>query len=339
MKKTRPQFALVASVLLVCLVSIGALMTGRSSYLEAFGFITGVACVYLAAREHIANWPIGLLNSGAYVFIFFRDKLFADAGLQVVYVVLGVLGWYWWLKGGQDRTEAKIAATPLSQWLPIGLIAIVSTILMTKYLASIGDAAPFLDALTTVTSLVAQYLLTRKYIENWIVWILVDVIYVPLYLWKGLYLTGVLYAIFTIIAYLGLMEWNRLRSREIQSVPAHSFVKGLVGIGALASLVMGWICYRFESNAEFASILRQGVSARLEPQGGNPFILAEADFGAFKLQALDPISYVREFGRKTGAIHRGTAYILDGEGKELGTIRYQDDFGWEKILCEAKPAP
>lgn len=184
-----------------------------STPLEAFGFVTGGWCVWLTVKEHIWNFPIGLANSAIYLVVFLRARLFADSGLQVVYLVLGFWGWYWWMKGGEQRTTLKVSKTPRWEWpVLLGILA-AGTYGFTIYLQSIKDAAPFLDALTTVMSLIAQYMLTRKYLENWWVWMAADVIYVGLYIYKSLYLTSVLYMIFIVLCVAGLKAWvDSLRS-------------------------------------------------------------------------------------------------------------------------------
>lgn len=242
---------LTVLTVLSCLVAVGALAIGRSYPLEAFGFVTGVVCVYLAARENIWNWPIGLLNSSASIIVMFRDRLFADAALYVVYFVSGVLGWYWWLRGGEKKDPPPIRATPSKEWPIIAIAAAAAMALVGYWMYAVEGAAPLVDTFVTVMSLVAQYLLTRKYIENWVIWILVDVLYVPLFLWKGLYLYAILFAIFTVIAYFGLREWKRLRDEatsEQWPMPAKGLVHSLLALGVLAGGLMTWFCVRFESN-------------------------------------------------------------------------------------------
>lgn len=189
-----------------------------SAPLEAFGFVTGAWCVWLTVKEHIWNFPIGLANSAIYLVVFLEARLFADSGLQVVYLILGLWGWYWWLKGGENRSVLKVSRTPVGEWAVLLLIVAGATAGFTVYLASVKDAAPFLDALTTVLSLVAQYMLTRKYLENWWVWMGTDVIYVGLYIYKGLYLTSALYVIFIVLCVAGLRAWlesHRSSSMEV----------------------------------------------------------------------------------------------------------------------------
>lgn len=180
---------------------------------EVLGFITGALCVWLTVKENIWNWPIGIANSAFFLILFLQSRLFADSALQAVYIVLGFLGWYWWLHGGQNKTALPITRTSWRLWLILAVIAIGSTYGMTLYLRHIQDAAPFWDALTTVLSLVAQYLLTKKKIENWFIWMTADVIYVWLYIYKQLYLTGGLYVIFFAMCVAGVLEWRRLKRR------------------------------------------------------------------------------------------------------------------------------
>ena len=179
---------------------------------EVFGFISGALCVWLTVREHVWNWPIGIINSAFFTYLFLRSHLYADMSLQVVYIVLGFLGWYWWLYGGKDKKELKITTTPVSEWVILIVLGIASTVGMTWYLQTVNDAAPFWDALTTVLSLIAQYQLTKKYVENWYVWIIADVIYIALYAYKDLYLTSVLYVLFLLLCISGLREWRKTQA-------------------------------------------------------------------------------------------------------------------------------
>lgn len=176
---------------------------------EVCGFITGAACVWLTVKENIWNWPIGVANSAFYVALFFRARLYADMGLQVVYIVLGLLGWYWWLHGGEHRARLLVSRTGRMTGVILFALLVAFTLGMTQFLRSVHDSAPFWDALTTGLSLVAQYMLTKKLLENWYVWIAADIIYIVLYASKHLYLTSALYAVFLAMCVLGLREWRR----------------------------------------------------------------------------------------------------------------------------------
>jgi len=175
---------------------------------EVLGFVSGAWGVWLTVKENVWNWPIGIANSAFFLVLFVQGRLFADSGLQIVYIVLGVLGWYWWLRGGAHKTALPIARIGPRHAAVLAAIIVAATVVLTAGLVRVDDAAPFWDALTTALSLGAQYLLTRKLIENWLLWISADVIYVALYAYKGLYLTSFLYAIFFAMCVAGLVQWR-----------------------------------------------------------------------------------------------------------------------------------
>ena len=180
---------------------------------EVLGFVTGAWCVWLLVEENIWNWPIGIANNAFYVVVFWRARLFADMSLQVVYIILSVIGWYLWLHGGSGHGRLAVQRTRWREGACIAAAAVLMTVAGTAFLRTVRDSAPFLDALTTSMSLAAQYMLTRKLIENWHLWITVDVIYVGLYASRALPLTAVLYAIFLTMCIVGLFEWRRSEAR------------------------------------------------------------------------------------------------------------------------------
>ena len=192
----------------VVLLAVGMGLTGSASWLEAASFVTGAACVWLTVRENVWNFPIGLLNVATFAVVFLRAGLLADAGLQVVYLILGIRGWYLWRRGG--RAGAPLQVTRAGTGELIGTVAavVVLTVLLWLVLRHVGGSASFWDALTTAISLGSQWLLNRKRLESWLGWIVVDAIYVPLYLAKSLHLTAILYAIFLGLAVLGLRQWQ-----------------------------------------------------------------------------------------------------------------------------------
>ena len=188
--------------------------------IETVAAAFGVVSVFLSVRQNIWSWPTAIVNVGLYIIVFFGAKLYADTGLQVVYVVLNAYGWYHWLYGGKNRTELPVSRTSLKLGgLLIG-IGLASTAAIGTFLARQTDAAlPYVDALTTSTSLVAQWMMTRKLLENWIVWVAVDVVYIGMYIFKSLRVTAVLYLIFLILSVMGYVQWRRsLAEREAASV-------------------------------------------------------------------------------------------------------------------------
>ncbi|MCW1913501.1 nicotinamide riboside transporter PnuC [Luteolibacter sp. GHJ8] len=183
---------------------------------EAWGFATGALCVWLVTKGNIWNWPIGLANNIFFAILFWRARLYADCGLQGVYLAFGIWGWWTWLHGGQNRSKLKVSHASRVEWIAIAVFLIAGTWGLRELLIKVNGAAPFWDALSTVICLAAQYLLCRKKIENWWLWITADLIYVPLYASKELPLTAALYAGFIVLCILGLKRWRK----ELQTQPA-----------------------------------------------------------------------------------------------------------------------
>ena len=181
---------------------------------EDLGFITGALSVWLTVVENIWNFPIGIANDIFFFVLFWQVGLFADMGLQAIYVVLGFQGWYLWLRGGKNKTALKVSSVSPLELMILALITIAATTGLTFYLQSVRDSASFLDALTTVLSLVAQYMLNRKFLENWYFWILADLIYIPLYVYERLYLTSVVYVLFLAMCLIGVAAWLRSKRQE-----------------------------------------------------------------------------------------------------------------------------
>jgi nicotinamide mononucleotide transporter len=199
-----------AAIAIAALALVGGTAAGLLPFspLEVFGFVTGGACVWLLVREDVASWPIGLANNLTYLVIFFRARLFADAGLQLVFFAVGVWGWYHWVFRRGVRRELAVARATRREWLALLIIAPVATLLLRELLVAAQGAAPFWDALTTVISLGALALQAGKRIDNWLWWIAADLVYVPLYLSRGLPLTALLYAIFLAMCVVGWRQWR-----------------------------------------------------------------------------------------------------------------------------------
>ena len=176
---------------------------------EALGFVTGAACVYLVVRQSIWNFPLGLANNIFFLILFGQARLFGDAGLQIVYLVLGVHGWYQWLHGGEHRTALTITRASRQVLLVLAVLIPLATWGLVLILRKVNGSAPLPDAFTTVLSLAAQYLLNRKMLENWFIWIVADVIYIYLYIVRDLHLTAVLYGVFLCLCIAGFVRWRR----------------------------------------------------------------------------------------------------------------------------------
>lgn len=184
------------------------------SALEIAAALFGVVSVWLSTRQNIWSWPTAIVNVGLYTVVFFQSRLYADMGLQVIYLVLSIYGWYEWLYGGERRTPLRVSRASRRLLLVLLVLNVVTWVALASALHRYTNAVlPWLDSLLTTTSLVAQFMMTRKILENWLVWIAVDVAYVPMFIARGLYPTAALYAVFLVLAVVGYRDWRRSRLR------------------------------------------------------------------------------------------------------------------------------
>jgi nicotinamide mononucleotide transporter len=175
------------------------------TWAELLGFVTGIACVALAVVQRIETFPVGIANNLFFGVLFLDARLFADASLQLVYVVLGVMGWWAWIKGpGPFRVRRAEPGLLAATTVAVGL----ATLVLVPVLRAAHGAAPGWDALTTSLSLGAQLLLNLRRLETWYVWIAVDVIYVPLYFSRDLNLTALVYVVFLALCVQGWRQWR-----------------------------------------------------------------------------------------------------------------------------------
>jgi nicotinamide mononucleotide transporter len=179
------------------------------SLTETLGFVTGAACVYLVVRQNVWNFPLGIANNIFFLILFVNARLYGDAGLQVIYIALGFQGWRYWLYGGQNRNALRITHASPRLLVAVGSLVVIGTAGLVLALRAARGAAPVMDAFTTVLSLAAQCLLNRKTIENWLLWIVADVIYIWLYIARDLRLTAVLYFVFLCLCVAGFLSWRR----------------------------------------------------------------------------------------------------------------------------------
>jgi nicotinamide mononucleotide transporter len=202
------------------------------SPLEIGAVLTSLACVWLTVRQHLWCWPIGIVSAGLYIIIFRQARLYSDMLLQVFFVLVQFYGWYYWIYGGKRKYEV-----PITRISRVGTIrwsggAVAGVLMLGGMMQAYTDAdLAYWDATTTVLSIVAQYLMTWKMLECWMIWITVDVLCVGIYYVKGLHLTMGLYAVFLILATIGLLEWRRAwRVQQTSHVaPASPAVEGPMG--------------------------------------------------------------------------------------------------------------
>ena len=186
--------------------------------LEKIAVACGLANIYLTVRQNIWCWPVGVVMVSLYIYIFFNAKLYSDAGLNVFFPVMQFYGWYHWTRGGVEHSRSLSAVKRLSAtewaWTIGGVLA--GTAALGTAMHRLTDAAlPYPDAFTTLLSVFAQFLMTKKFLENWILWIIADLIYVPMYVYKHLPVTALLYAVFLLLAVLGLRRWWRSYQRQL----------------------------------------------------------------------------------------------------------------------------
>jgi nicotinamide mononucleotide transporter len=210
---------LIVTALAAVLVMAAWQGTFPYSMTETLGFVTGALCVYLVVKENVWNFPLGIANNVFLLILFAQARIYGDAALQIVYVALGVHGWQSWLYGGRRGAALKIAHAPVKSLAILALGIASITVAFAWFLHSISDAAPWLDAFTTVVSLAAQYLLNRKLIETWTLWIVADIAYIYLYLARDLELTAALYMIFLGLCVAGWWSWQkRLKANRAVNV-------------------------------------------------------------------------------------------------------------------------
>lgn len=193
----------------------GILAALAANRLESLAVLFGLVSVYLSSRQRIASWPTAILNVGIFFVIFWQSKLYADSVLQLVYLSLSVYGWWAWRRGGEARTPLRVSRAGRRLMVLGTAGALVCGLGLGAFLDLRTDSpVPYLDAVLTAFSLLAQWMMTRKILENWAVWILVDLLYVPMFIARGLPITAVQYAVFLILAVMGWASWKHSWTAE-----------------------------------------------------------------------------------------------------------------------------
>lgn len=177
--------------------------------LEWVATISGFLCVYLAAKQNIWNWPISIISVLTYFYIFYHNKLYGDSILQLYFLSTAIYGWYYWNKRAHSHDKPISAFNSKQIMLTILVLVVLSTILGSALDKFTDTDVPYADGFCTATSFIAQFLMTRKVLQNWLIWIFVDICYIPLYFHKGLLLTAILYFGFAIIAWNGYRDWQK----------------------------------------------------------------------------------------------------------------------------------
>jgi nicotinamide mononucleotide transporter len=188
-----------------------ALLGFQTTPLELISFVLSIVTVLLNIRRVHWAWLFAIVSSSTYGIVFFKARLYGDAGLQAVFIAASIWGWYEWLRGtGQDDQPLVVTRLDRAGWSWSLAGWLLGFVLLSWFLHAYTDTdVPHMDGFLTAGSLLGTLLAARKKVENWHVWIAVDVLYVGLYVYKGLHLTAVLYAVFVAMAVVGLRTWAR----------------------------------------------------------------------------------------------------------------------------------
>lgn len=182
------------------------------TWTEVVAFVLAVWMVVCNWRVNPLAWPLAMASSALYGLLFADHRLYGEAGLQLVFIAVAVWGWWQWLRGtGDDGTALRVRHLDRRHLAGVVAFVVVAWPLLGVFLDRFTDSdVPFFDALPTVGSLAGQWLLGRKYVENWPAWVGVNIVSVGLFAWKGLWLTVLLYGLFVVMAAIGWRTWRRL---------------------------------------------------------------------------------------------------------------------------------
>lgn len=179
---------------------------------EIFGFLVLVFYLYFSIKQNILLWPFGLIGALVYIYIYYSAQLYADMSLQVYYVLISIYGWFYW-KTAKDKNEnvkLEVKYTNKNLALLLLITTLFLFIIFSFILAKYTNASlPYWDALTTAAGITATWMLAKKYIEHWIVWVFVNIISVIIYIYKDLHITAVLFVIYTTMAIVGYFQWRK----------------------------------------------------------------------------------------------------------------------------------
>lgn len=182
------------------------------NWVEVAGALTGLIAIYFQIKEKVIFWPISLINVILYIFVYFSALLYAEVSLQLYYLVVSIYGWYYWQsrKIKNKGSELKVTTCSKNLILKLSVIFVALFFAMAFVLKKFTNTdVPFVDAFVTSLSFIATWLLAKKKIENWLVWIVVDAACVGVYIYKGLYPTIVLFSVLTVLAFVGYNSWKK----------------------------------------------------------------------------------------------------------------------------------
>ncbi len=184
----------------------------QNNYIEVLGAVAGLIYLYLEIKQNIWLWPLGIITSAFYLYVFFVSKFYADMGLQVYYLVISFYGWWHWLYGNKDiqKEELPITRTSARQWIYISSITLVLFVVMVFILKRYTDSpVPYGDSFVTALSITGTWMLAQKLIEHWWIWVVVNLVSLVLFIWKDLYPTSILFFFYFTLAIYGYYQWKK----------------------------------------------------------------------------------------------------------------------------------
>ncbi|MBN2613277.1 MAG: nicotinamide mononucleotide transporter [Bacteroidales bacterium] len=180
---------------------------------EIIATITGLLYIVYSVERNIFLWPYGIISSAIFVYVFYVAGIYADMGLYIYYVVIGFYGWYHWGKSnkkGEGSNSLHVKKTSLKLFVNLTLFTVACYFIILFLLRRYTDSTiPYWDSFTTALSITATWMLTQKYLEHWILWIVVDSVSIALYFYKGLYPSIILFVVYTILSITGYTEWKK----------------------------------------------------------------------------------------------------------------------------------
>lgn len=183
--------------------------------IEIIGAVIGLLYLYLEYKANRWLWPVGVLMPIVYVWIFYQSKFYADMGINVYYFFASIYGWIRWNRYSSKEEELPITRTPRRLILPLTLIGTALFVVISFVLIRFTDSpVPYGDSFTTAVSIVGMWMLAHKHVEQWGLWFVVNIVSCGLYVWKGLYTTSILFAIYSVISVLGYFKWLRMMRKE-----------------------------------------------------------------------------------------------------------------------------
>lgn len=207
-----------------------------NNWIEIFGAAAGIIYVFLEIRQNILLWPVGIVTSAVYIYVFFTGKIYADMSLQGYYLVISFVGWYWWISGTslqrsqstqehQDRRVEedvkmekgglRVTRINFRTGIILAFVFFLLLSIMWLVLSRLTDSpVPLWDSIITSLSIVATWMLARKIYEHWFLWIVVNILSAGLFLTRGLFPTMILYLVYFIMSFVGLAEWKRIMIKE-----------------------------------------------------------------------------------------------------------------------------